>query len=370
VDQRPIRRGLVALLFGLLALVPAIALASTTAQFWEDTGGSGSGAGISASQLGVVPEHRNTSMVIDADGRPIVAYADWADIVVRRWNGLEWEVILQAGGGHLPELVQDASGRIYLAFMHFVPELQSWEVYLLTRDPATGEWTELGGSATGGGISAADGRANANSVALALGPDGLPWVAYDMSSTAGVDFTTQVSGVAVNSQQIYVKRWSPGEGWVYVGPDRTGGGASSVPSFVFSNADGSANFALHGALSPALALRADGTPALAFIYTSEFQTGNPAEFNGVNDDVYAMTWNGSAWVAMGPAVPTTPAGAGLGGPGGISNDTGWSNEAFINRMNRPYMIIARDGAPVLGWGETSDTDGVRHMYVRRWNGSA
>ena len=369
--NHPASRRLIVLLL-VLAFLPMTAhAATTTAQYWEDIGGSASGAGISASQLGVVPEHRNTSMVIDADGRPVVAYTDWADIVVRRWNGVEWEIIAQPGGGHLPQLVRDANGNIYLGWMQFVPETTSWEVYLLVRDRATGEWSEVGGSATGGGISGADGRANVNSFSLALGADGLPWVAYDTTPTAGTDFTTQPSGVAVTSQQIYVKRWSGAtSGWTYVGTDRTGGGATGVPSFVFTNPDGSANFALHGALSPTLVVRGADTAALAFIYTSEFTTAHPAEYNGLNDDIYAITWNGSAWVPMGPAIPAAPAGAGLGGPGGISNDNGWSVENFINRLNRPYMILARDGTPVLGWGETSDLDGFRRMYVRRWTGSA
>jgi len=362
------------LTLGLLLLfaLPMTALAATpTAQFWEEIGGSASGPGISASELGVVPEHRNASILIGADGRPIVAYTDWADIVVRRWNGAEWEVIARPGGGHLPQLAMDGSGRVYLAWMGFVPALQSWEVYLLVRDIAGGEWQELGGSATGGGISAADGRANVNSFSLALAPDGTPWVAYDTKATAGADFTTVTRGIARDSEQVYVKRWTgPSGGWVYVGSDRTGGGASNASSFVFSNADGSANFGRHGALSPTLAIRGDGSPVLAFIYFSEFQSGNPPEYNGLNDDIYAVTWNGSAWVPMGPAVPATAAGAGLGGPGGISNDSNWSNEDYINRMNRPYVIIARDGAPVLGWGSTDGIDGFRHMFVRRWSGTA
>jgi subtilase family serine protease len=370
VNQCSLRRAVTALL-ALLAVFPATAAASTTAQGWEEIGGSASGLGISASKLGVVPEHRNASIVIDADGRPVVAYTDWADIVVRRWNGLEWEIIAQPGGGHLPQLVQDATGRIYLGWMQFVPDTSSWEVYLLVRDPATGDWTEIGGSATGGGISGADGRANVNSFSLALGPDGTPWVAYDTTPTAGTDFTTAASGIALDSQQIYVKHWTgPTDGWTYVGSGRTGGGATSVPSFVFTNGNGTANFALHGALSPALAVRGNGSPVLAFVYTNDFQNGNPPGFNGINDDIYAVTWTGGAWVPMGPAVPATAAGAGLGGPGGISNDGGWSVEGFINRLNRPYVIIARDGAPVLGWGETSDIDALRRMYVRRWNGTA
>ena len=97
------RRGLTLLLVLLLSLLPGSATAATpTAQFWEEIGGSASGQGISASELGVVPEHRNTSIVIDGDGRPVVAYTDWADIIVKRWNGLEWETIATPGGGHLP----------------------------------------------------------------------------------------------------------------------------------------------------------------------------------------------------------------------------------------------------------------------------
>ena len=366
------RRGLTLVLLVFLSLLPGSATAATpTAQFWEEIGGSASGQGISASTLGVVPEHRNTSIVIDADGRPVVAYTDWADIIVRRWNGIEWEIIATPGGGHLPQLVLDANGTIYLGWQEYVPTTNTWEVCLLVRDPATGAWQELGGSASGECISGADGAANVNSFSLALGPDGTPWVAYDTVPTTSTNFTTQPSGLAAGADQVYVKHWTGAtDGWVYVGSGRNGGGATNVQSFVFTNANGSANFVQHSALSPTLAVGADGSPVLAFIYTTEFSNGNPPEFNGLNDDIYAVTWNGGAWVAMGPAVPATAAGAGLGAPGGISNDGGWSVEAFINRMNRPYMIIGRDGAPVLGWGETSDSDSLRHMFVRRWNGTA
>src|SRR5439155_11015636 len=114
VNDSFVRRSLTLVLLLLFAL-PMTALAATPpAQFWEEIGGSASGQGISASELGVVPEHRNTSIVIDGDGRPVVAYTDWADIIVKRWNGLEWEIIATPGGGHLPQLVMDANGKIYL----------------------------------------------------------------------------------------------------------------------------------------------------------------------------------------------------------------------------------------------------------------
>lgn len=361
----------VALMLLLLASSGAPALAAPTAELWQEIGRSASGSGISASELGVVPEHRNTSVVIGPDQRPIVAYTDWADIVVRRWNGSSWEIIAQPGGGHLPQLAVDSSGRMYLAWMSFVADSDTWEVYLLTRDSLAEDWHELGGSATGGGISAADGPANPNSFSLALAPDGRPWVAYDTTPTAGADFTTETSGIARASNQVYVKRWAgPAQGWIYVGSGRAGGGASHVPSFAFTNGDGSANVAVHGALSPTIAIRPDGTPVVAFLYTTAFTNGDAGEFNGVNDDLYAVRWNGAAWVPMGPAVPASAAGAGLGAPGGISQSGGWSVEAYLNRMNRPQLVIGRDGAPVVGWGETTATDDSRRMYVRRWSGTA
>ncbi|HET7340999.1 MAG TPA: CARDB domain-containing protein [Methylomirabilota bacterium] len=355
----------------LAALVSAApAAAAPTAQSWEEIGGSASGNGLSTSQLGVVPEHRNVSVVIDSTGRPVVAYTDWADIEVRRWNGTAWEILGRPGNGHLPQLAMDSTGRIYLAWMQFIPATGSWEIYLVMRDPAGGDWQELSGSGSGNGITGNDGRPNINSFSLALAPDGTPWVAYDTYPTAGVDFTSQTSGVSANSQQVFVKRYAgPAAGWVFVGSGRDGGGASNAPSFVFTNADGSANFALHGALSPTLTIAPDGTPVVAFIYTTSFTTGNPPEFNGLNDDIYAVAWNGTAWVALGPAVPSTPDGAGLGAPGGISASEGWSVESYLDRMDRPYIITGSDGAPVLGWGETTESGDAHRVFVRRWNGT-
>jgi hypothetical protein len=60
-----------------VALAGAVSLASPTAQFWEELGRSATGpAGISGSVRGVVPEHRNVSIAIDADGRPVVAWGE------------------------------------------------------------------------------------------------------------------------------------------------------------------------------------------------------------------------------------------------------------------------------------------------------
>jgi len=72
-----------------LLLQASVTSAAPTAQL----GGSASGPGISASVRGVVPEHRNVSVAIAPDGRPVVAYSDWDAIVVKRWTGTEWELV-------------------------------------------------------------------------------------------------------------------------------------------------------------------------------------------------------------------------------------------------------------------------------------
>jgi hypothetical protein len=105
---------------------------------------------------------------------------------------------------------------------------------------------------------------------------------------------------------------------VFVGSGREGGGASNARSFRYNvdPASGAFDLALHGALSPNIAVGPDGGPVVTFVYTSSFEgSGNPPTFNGLNDDVYVTRWDGTAWVAVGPAVPTGPDAAGLGGPG-------------------------------------------------------
>jgi CARDB len=351
---------------------PAVSLAAPTAQFWEELGGSATGpAGISGSPRGVVPEHRNVSIAIDAEGRPVVAYTDWDNIVVRRWNGTQWEIIGQPGSGHEPHVAIDRDGRIVLAWLQFIPTTQSWEVFLAVREASGTEWQELGGSSSGGGISGAEGPTHSNSLWMALAPDGTPYVAYDTTPAAGADFTTQTSGLAADREQIYVRRWAgPGQGWAFVGSGREGGGASNALSFSFTNPQsGAQDLALHAALSPTIAVGPDGLPVVTFIYSSSsVGSGNPPPFNGLNDDVYVTKWNGSAWLALGDPVPAGPTSAGLGGPGGVSNSAGWSRLPWMNFTNRAVLAVGADGRPVVAWGE-SGTDDQMRIFVRRWNGA-
>lgn len=359
----------------LLALLlhASVTTAAPTAQFWEELGGSASGLGISASVRGVVPEHRNVSVAIGPDGQPVIAYTDWDAIVVKRWTGTEWELVGVPGGGHVPQIAFDSRGRMVVGWLHFVPTTQSWEAYLVVRQPGGADWEALGGSDSGGGISGAAGPTNSNTMAMALAPDGTPYVAYDTTPTSGADFGRVSSGIAANRAQIYVKRWAgPAQGWVFVGSGREGGGASNARSFRYTvgTATGTSGLALHGAVGPTIAVGTDGRPVVAFIYTSSFEGGaNPLTFNGLNDDIYVTRWDGTAWVAVGPAVPAGPDAAGLGGPGGASNSDGWSLRPWLDLINSPVITVGADNRPVVAWGETG-ADDLTRVFVRRWTGAA
>src|SRR5688572_13549032 len=231
----------------VLTLFPPAAAGAPTAQFWEEVGASATlPAGLSASERGVVPEHRNVSVAIGPDGRPVVAYTDSDDVVVRRWSGAEWEILGEFGSGHLPKIAIDRTGRIVLAWQQFLPPLESWKVYLVVREPGATEWMELGGSGSGAGVSGSEGPTQGTVFSLALGPDGTPFVAYDSTPLAGADFTTQERGLAGDQPQVYVRRWAgPAQGWVFVGSGRADGGASNAQSFRFTHADsGEADVAL------------------------------------------------------------------------------------------------------------------------------
>ena len=361
------------LLIALVLLFHAsVTTAAPTAQFWEELAGSASGPGISASVRGVVPEHRNVSVAIAPDGRPVVAYTDWDAIVVKRWTGAEWELVGVPGSGHVPQIAFDSRGRMVVAWLQFNPITQSWEAYLVVREPNATDWEPLGESASGGGISGAEGPTNSNTMAMALGPDGTPFVAYDTMPTRGADLASVTSGIVSNRDQIYVKRWAgPAQGWVFVGSGREGGGASNARSFRYNvnPAAGTFDLALHGALSPTIAVGPDGRPIVAFVYTSSFEgSGPPAPYNGLNDDIYVTRWDGATWVPVGPAVPTGPDAAGLGGPGGVSNSDGWSSRPWLNLINSPVIKVGADNRPVVVWGETAADDQTR-LYVRRWSGT-
>ncbi len=178
------------------------------------------------------------------------------------------------------------------------------EVYLRRWDGSA--WSELGGSASGGGISNNSGDSSWPSVAV--GPDGNPWVAWH-DETPG-------------RAEIYVRRWT-GAAWEPVGSNSASGGG-------ISGNKGNSQFV-------DLQVAANGDAFAAWVDSS-----------GGNNEVYLRQWNGSAWVAL----------AGSASGGGISNS--------IFRSGRPALALDA-GLPTVAWAEG---EWLGEIYVRRYNGSA
>lgn len=283
---------------------------------WEEVGaGSATGGGISnTSGRSDSPSH-----AITPGGAPVVAWdddrGDGEEIYVRTWNGSTWaEIGNSASGGGVsstsgastsPSVAVAADGAPIVAWE--VSAGSDYEIYLRRWNGSS--WVEMGGSASGGGISNNSGGSYAPS--LIIGTDGAPIVAwYDAS---GGDW------------EIYVKRWN-GSSWVEMGSgSATGGG--------ISNNSGSSRL-------PALAVGSDNTPVIAWEDNS----------NG-NWEIYVRQWNGTAWVELGSGSATG---------GGISNNSGTSIKA--------RSAVGPGNLTFVTWEDNSDGDA--EIYVRRWSGSA
>ena len=77
---------------------------------------------------------------------------------------------------------------------------------------------------------------------------------------------------------------------------------------------------------------------------------------------HVSRWNGTAWVALGPAVPAGDSPAGQGGAGGISNSVGGSFNPSL-----AADTTDTDGRLALAWEDESATGDI-YVWVRVWNG--
>jgi hypothetical protein len=247
----------------VLAVPPGETAAPAANTWWEEIGvGSATGRGISNDLY----SSYNPSLAVGPDGEPIVAWENWGgqsgrwEIHVRRWNG--------------------------------------------------SAWVEMGaGSASGGGISHASG--DSVNASLAVGPDGLPVVAWQDNSSG--------------QREIYVRRWN-GSAWVELGAGSASGDGISHTS--------------DQAEQPALAIGSNGLPVVAW-----------ADYGSGNSEIYVRQWNGSTWQEVG---------VGSASGGGISQTEGPSHE--------PAIAIGLDNAPVVVWENYFLWSGRGEIYVRRWTG--
>jgi hypothetical protein len=341
----------------LAVLVSAGLAHAGVSPFWPELGGSASGNGVS--QTPSPKAVSDGSVAVGGDGRPVVVYTEYPDptstqgaITVKRWTGSAWEILTEPGGlgpGHEPQVQISSSGAIHVAWL--TEDGGGNTVRLRVRTGAT--FDPLGTSDSPGGISGT----NAGIIApfsLALTPDGKPIVAFlGFAETGILDGSTPA--IVDSTVQIYVRRWT-GTVWEFVGGGFTGtdgfsgGGASNARSFTSS-----LGAIRHHVDTPSLAVNDDGEPVVAFTYFTVI-AGVPA----VNTDVYVTRWNGSAWRAVGPAVPAADGATGRGGAGGVSA----SSSGSFN----PSLAADATGKLALAWEEQPASGGV-YVWVRTWNGT-
>ncbi|MGE5181749.1 MAG: hypothetical protein ACM31C_06790 [Acidobacteriota bacterium] len=178
-------------------------------------------------------------------------------------------------------------------------------------------WVELGGSATGGGVSATSGG-NSQEPAVALQPNGDPVVAWIEQATGG--------GI----EQVFLKRWN-GTAWEELGGSATGGGVSQAAA---------GNI---GAQDVSIAVDSAGRIYVAWKFAET--PGNVC----CNLWVYVSRWNGSAWEEL----ASSASGTGINGTADGS---------------APTIRIDTSDRPVVAWNQ--EISSGCWVWLRRWSGSA
>jgi hypothetical protein len=258
-------------------------------------------------------------MAIAPDATPYVAWYHWSngamEIFVRRWNGAAWVEVgagSASGGGisnnstasNMPSIDVAPNGSPIVAWQDETNGVGNYEIFV--RQWNGSAWIELGGSASGGGISNTIGRSVYPAIAVAA--DGKPIVAWS-------------EAISDDVMEIYVRRWN-GTAWVEMGTgSASGGGISDTKTRWASN--------------PSLVITSSGTPIVAWDGLSQ---------------IYALRWNGAAWVEMG---------TGSASGGGIS---------VVGSSWNSSLAVGLDGYPVVTW-QYHGAGEPQKIYLRRWNGS-
>jgi len=277
---------------------------------WEELGGSATGNGIS----GTDDSCYYKSLKINSLGNPVVAwqngsggggsddggYDGWNDIYVKQWNGSSWEELggSATGGGisntqygsDRPSLAINGSGNPVVVW----GKCNDWygsgtyDIYLKQWNGSS--WEELGGSATGNGIS---GTVKAEYPSLAINDSGYPVVAWNTCEN--------------NCKIIYIKQWN-GSSWEEIGTGSASG-----------NGIGSG-------VTNSLAIDNSGNPVVAW----EHRSGSSLP------DIYVRRWNGNSWEEVG---------TGSASGRGIDNNPYWSSW--------PSLAINNSGNPVVAWSDST-----------------
>lgn len=283
---------------------------------WQEfSNGSASGNGI----LGSISAGRSPTLIFDAQENPIVSYISWGKVCVRRWNGNAWIDMGEGSGttgiaihgNYTPDskMVLCNDNNPIIVFSNYSSDTQA-EIYLLKWNGTS--WSEIGGSASGGGIS--------NNYGKSFYPD----VVVDKEGNPIVVWQD-------GYYSIYVRRWD-GTAWSEIGKN----------SATSSGIDGT--LAVYESNNPTITLDSEGYPIIAW--------SESATIDGKSGKaIYVKRWDGTAWIEMG---------RGSASGAGISN-------AQLNSMFP--KLVTGNGEIFLFWvSEVATTD--YKVMVKKWDGNS
>lgn len=238
-----------------------------------------------------------TALAVTRSGTLYAAYRDGDRAMVKRFDGRHW-----APAGHAPASAADAHyialaagphGTLYIAYQDFS---RSGRGGITVRKLDGGRWRTLGHA----GFSAGE----AEYVALAVAPDGTPYVAYE-------EFSPAAPG------RLRVERFRGGR-WTRVGR--------------------------HASLSPgearyiSLAIATDGTPYVAYQDMHDVHMGIAVQrFNGTQWELL-----GNAGFSAGTALYVSLAVAPGGTPYVAYEDGGHDHPDSVKRYDSPYWAFVGD----------------------------
>jgi hypothetical protein len=206
-----------------------------------------------------------------------------------------------------PSVACDPAGRLYVAWSEHTG--MNWAIYLKVFVPGSG-WTELAGSATGGGVS--NNTMDARCPAVAVDPFmSRPVVAW-YNASGSWDF-------------VYLKKWN-GSAWEELGGSATGGGVSGIEAVAMG-------------CSPGLQVRADGNPMVAW---TDWET------SGANN-VYFRMWDGMQWIE----------------PGGSAQGAGL--KIGMGQAGCPALALGDMENPVVVYQQPVSM--ADEVLLRRWDGA-
>jgi hypothetical protein len=300
---------------------------------WSGIGGSAQGGGISNTSK----PSRFPSIAVDPDGRPWVAWTETVDVTeeifLRRWTGSAWVEAGDSASGDgishspqdsstFPALAVDSQGHAIVAWEQKTEDVvtpygnySAIEIYASKWNGVT--WVELGGSASGGGISN-----------FKLGHCYSPNVVVDSQGRPVVAWTRgPYSFQGSSSREVFLVRWS-GSAWTELGGSGSGLGVSG------QRADANGEEQYCNGLS--LALDPADHPIVAW---TEGSTVNSYQ-------VRARRWTGLAWDGL----------------EGSDEDAGLGSSDASD--GRPAVSVAPSGDTFIAWGEGTAAD--QEIFLRQW----